>query len=87
MAITSVLTTTSTSPHCWTDASGLVIEQVNQTLHDITGLKVRDEKADVAEGAIVKFLVPLPLTFPLDEPGDQDDEQKYEERSPSVKGS
>ncbi len=67
MAIASISTITSASPHGWQAAAELGFERAHQTLRNITGLKVIEEKARVEDGEIVEFLVTLQVIFLLDE--------------------
>jgi flavin-binding protein dodecin len=88
MAIASVSTITSASPNGWQDAAELGFERANQTLRNITGVKVVEEKARVEEGVIVEFLVTLQVIFLLEEPSDPNHDKKHDDEglSPSVKG-
>ena len=67
MAIASVSTITSASPHSWQEAAELGLERARQTLRGITGMKVIDEKATVEQGEIVEYRVTLQVIFLLDE--------------------
>ncbi len=67
MAIASVSTITSASAHSWQEAVELGFERARQTLRNIKGLKVIEEKARVEDGEIVEFLVTLQVIFLLDE--------------------
>ena len=68
MAVAAVSTITSASPTSWQDAAERGFSRARQTLRNITGLKVVDEKARVEDGAIVEYLVTLQVIFLLDEP-------------------
>lgn len=67
MAVASVSTITSASPTSWQDAAELGFERARQTLRDITGIKVIEEKARVEDGVIIEYLVTLQVIFLLDE--------------------
>lgn len=67
MAIASVSTITSASPHSWQEAAELGLERARQTLRGIIGMKVIEEKATVEEGEIVEYRVTLQVIFLLDE--------------------
>jgi len=67
MAIASVSTITSASPHSWQEAAELGLERARQTLRGITGMKVIEEKATVEDGEIVEYRVTLQGIFLLDE--------------------
>ena len=67
MAIASVSTITSASPHSWQEAAELGLERARQTLRGITGIKLLEEKARVEEGVIVEYLVTMQVIFLLEE--------------------
>jgi flavin-binding protein dodecin len=67
MAIASVSTITSASPEGWQEAAELGFARARQTLRNITGIKILEEKARVEDGEIVEFLVTLEVIFLLDE--------------------
>ena len=52
MAVASVSTITSASPESWEDATKRGFERARETLRDITGIKVIEEKARVEDGQI-----------------------------------
>ncbi len=67
MAIASISTITSASPHSWQEAAELGFARANETLRGITGIRIIDEKARVEDGVIVEYLVTLEVVFLLDE--------------------
>jgi dodecin len=67
MAIASVSTITSASPHGWQDAAELGVARARQTLRGITGVKILEEKARVEDGTIVEYLVTMQVIFLLEE--------------------
>ena len=67
MAIASVSTITSASPHGWQEAAELGLARARQTLRGITGIKVLEEKARVEDGTIVEYLVTMQVIFLLEE--------------------
>jgi len=67
MAIASVSTITSASPNGWQEAAELGFARARQTLRNITGLKVLEEKARVEDGEIVEYVVTLQVIFLLEE--------------------
>lgn len=70
MAIASVSTITSASPHGWQEAAELGLARARQTLRGITGIRILEEKARVEEGVIVEYLVTMQVIFLLeDAPG------------------
>jgi flavin-binding protein dodecin len=69
MAVASVSTITSASSVSWQDATERGFERARQTLRNITGLKVLEEKARVEDGKILEFFVTLQVIFVLEEEG------------------
>ncbi|MEZ4332099.1 MAG: dodecin family protein [Myxococcota bacterium] len=70
MAIASVSTITSASPHSWQEAAELGLARARQTLRGITGIRILEEKARVEDGVIVEYLVTMQVIFLLeDAPG------------------
>ena len=67
MAVAAVSTITSASPTSWQDAAERGFSRARQTLRNITGLKVVEEKARVEDGRISEFLVTLEVIFVLEE--------------------
>jgi flavin-binding protein dodecin len=67
MAIASVSTITSASPHSWQEAAEFGLARASQTLRGITGIKVLEEKARVEDGTIVEYLVTMQVIFLLEE--------------------
>ena len=67
MAVASVSTITSASSVGWQDATERAIERARQTLRNITGLKVLEEKARVEDGEITEFIVTLQVIFVLED--------------------
>ena len=67
MAATSVSTITSASPESWEDAIQRGFARARETLRDITGIKVVEEKARVEDGQITEYLVTLQVVFVLED--------------------
>lgn len=67
MAVASISTISSASPVSWQDATLRGLERANQTLRQITGIKVVEEKARVEDGEISEFIVTLQVIFVLEE--------------------
>ncbi|MBW2274401.1 MAG: dodecin domain-containing protein [Deltaproteobacteria bacterium] len=67
MAVASVSTITSASSVSWQDATERGFERACQTLRNITGLKILEEKARVEDGRIIEFFVTLQVIFVLEE--------------------
>jgi len=70
MAVASVSTITSASPIGWQDAAERGFARAKQTLRNITGLKVIEEKARIEEGRISEYLVTLQVIFVLEDSDD-----------------
>jgi len=70
MAVASVSTITSASPKSWQHAAELGLERARQTLRQITGIRVVEERAKVEDGEITEFLVTLQVIFLLEEDDD-----------------
>jgi hypothetical protein len=70
MAVASVSTITSASPLSWQDATERGFKRASQTLRNITGLRVVEEKARVEDGKICEFLVTLQVIFVLEDGDD-----------------
>jgi flavin-binding protein dodecin len=67
MAIASISTITSASPHSWQEAAELGLERAKKTLRGITGMRILEEKARIEDGQIVEYLVTLQVVFLLEE--------------------
>lgn len=67
MAVASVSTIASASPVSWQDAVERGFERARQTLRNITGIKVIEEKARVEDGEITEYIVLLQVIFILEE--------------------
>lgn len=67
MAIASISTLTSASPDGWQQAAELGFARANETIRNITGIRVLDERARVEDGVIIEYLVTLEVIFLLDE--------------------
>ena len=55
------------SPNSFDDAIKVGVERANQTLRNITSAWVKEQRADISEGAIVSYQVNLMVTFVLDD--------------------
>jgi flavin-binding protein dodecin len=69
MAVASVSTISSASPVGWQDAVERGFERARQTLRNITGIKVIEEKARVEDGEITEYIVTLEVIFVLEGTG------------------
>ncbi len=66
MAVASVSTISAASPVGWQDAVQRGFDRARQTLRDITGIKVVEEKARVEDGEITEYIVTLQVIFVLE---------------------
>jgi len=66
MSIARVTDIVSASPHGWKEATEAGVARAAQTLRNITGVEVVEEKAKVEGGKIVEFRVRLKITFVLE---------------------
>ncbi len=57
----------SSSDVSFEDAVGVGIERATKTLRNVTGAWVKDQKVEVKEGTIIKYIVHLSVTFVLDD--------------------
>jgi hypothetical protein len=57
----------SSSDVSFEDAVSVGIERATKTLRDVTGAWVKDQKVEVKNGAITKYIVHLAVTFILDD--------------------
>jgi len=67
MSVASISTITASSPTSWQDAALRGLERAKETLRNITGLKVVEEKARVEDGRITEYLVTLQVIFVLED--------------------
>lgn len=54
------------SPESFEDAIMIGFKRASKTLRGITGLRVKEQYADVSDGAILKFRVTLDVIFILE---------------------
>lgn len=66
MAVASISTISAASPVGWQDAVQRGFDRASQTLRNITGIKVIDEKARVEDGEITEYIVTLQVIFVLE---------------------
>jgi dodecin len=66
MSVAKVIELTASSPDSFEGAVAAGIEKASQTLHNIKGAWVSEEKVDVEDGKIVAYRVTLRVSFVLD---------------------
>lgn len=66
MSIARVTEVVSASPLGWKEATDSGVARAAQTLRNITGVEVVEEKAKVEDGKIVEYRVRLNITFILE---------------------
>ncbi|MGE3365949.1 MAG: dodecin family protein [Rhizobiaceae bacterium] len=65
MSVARVTEITSRSKKSFEDAINLGIDRANQTLKNVTGAWIQDQKVDVENGRIIGYRVNLKITFIL----------------------
>jgi dodecin len=63
MSVAKVIEVTASSPESFEDAVRVGIEKSGESLRNIRGAWVSEQKVDVADGAIVAFRVTLRISF------------------------
>jgi len=66
MSVAKVIELQASSPESFEDAIRQGIEKSGETLRNIKGAWVSEQKVDVADGKIVAYRVTLRITFVLD---------------------
>ena len=66
MSVAKVIEVTATSPNSFDDAVRAGIEKSNETVRNIKGAWVAEQKVDVEDGKIVDYRVTLRISFVLD---------------------
>jgi dodecin len=66
VSVAKVIEITGTSPESFEDAARTAIEKSGETLRNIQGAWVSEQKVDVENGAIVAFRVTVRITFVLE---------------------
>jgi flavin-binding protein dodecin len=67
MSIARVTEVISSSPNGFDEAVRIGVERAAQTLHNITGAWVQDQKVVVESGTIVDYRVTMKITFVLND--------------------
>ena len=65
--VARVTTITARSEKSFEDAAREGVARANKTLRNVSGAWVKEQKVEVAEGAIVAWQVTLEVTFVLDD--------------------
>jgi flavin-binding protein dodecin len=66
MPVAKVIELTASSPESFEDAVRAGIEKSGETLRNVKGAWVSEQKVDVENGKIVEYRVTLRITFVLD---------------------
>jgi dodecin len=66
MAVAKVIELQASSPESFEDAVRVGIEKAGESLRNIKGAWVSEEKVDVADGKVVAYRVTLRVTFILE---------------------
>lgn len=67
MSVAKVIEVTASSSESFEDAIGQGIAKASETVHNIEGAWVKEQKVKTTDGAIDEFRVDLAVTFLLDE--------------------
>lgn len=67
MSVARVTEISSTSKKSFEDAINVGIDRANQTLKNVKGAWIQDQKVDIENGKIVGYRVNLKITFVLTE--------------------
>ncbi len=65
MPVAKISEISSSSPKSFSDAVENGIERANDTLENITGAWVKEQKVDVEDGKIARYRVTMKVTFVL----------------------
>ena len=66
MAVARVTEVIASSPIGWKEAVDEALDRANQTLRNITGIEVINQRAKISDGKIIEYLVSCNITFVLD---------------------
>ena len=66
MSVAKVIELTASSPKSFEDAVRVGVEKAGETLRNVKGAWVSEQKVDVSDGKIVEYRVTLRVTFVLD---------------------
>ena len=66
MSVAKVIELTASSPESFEDAVRVGIEKSEETLRNVKGAWVSEQKVDVKDGKIVEYRVTLRITFVLE---------------------
>jgi len=66
-SVARVTTITAKSETSFEDAIAAGVARASSTLRNVTGAWVKEQKVDVADGAVVAWSVTLEVTFVLDD--------------------
>lgn len=69
MTIAKNIEVSSTSTVSFEDAIKKGVERVSQTIKNVKGAWIKEQKVDVSEGKITKYNVMMIVTFVIDEAG------------------
>jgi flavin-binding protein dodecin len=66
MSVAKVIELTASSPKSFEDAVRVGVEKAGETLRNVKGAWVSEQKVDISDGKIVEYRVTLRVTFVLD---------------------
>lgn len=67
MSVARVTTIVSSSKSSWQDAAERGFKRASKTLRGITGLRIEEQTAQVANGKIAEYRVRMQVTFVLED--------------------
>lgn len=67
MTVTKVVELVADSPNGWKDAIEGAVAKASESIHNISGVEVKNMTATVREGKVVEYKADLHLAFRVDE--------------------
>ena len=67
MSVVKIIELIGTSKESWEDAAEAAVKKASKTIHNITGVEVIAQTANVKNGGIVEYKTTVHLAFGLDE--------------------
>lgn len=67
MSVVKVIELVADSPDGWKDAIDKAVSKASETIHNITGVEVKNLTATVQNGRVVEYKADLHLAFRVDE--------------------
>lgn len=67
MSVVKVVELVADSPDGWKDAIEKAVEKASETIHNISGVEIKNLTASVKDGKVVDYKADLHLAFRVDE--------------------